>query len=139
MAKRGALRYLACCIDQQTDRNFRFLPFIEHRRRIIVRRQPLLVCGCPDWPNDPLFKVRIYAPKENFGVYGFSLPSSFYRKDESLPPEQLPACYGVVWIEPYAERPSPRLRFWRGEGRWGNLPRDAAGIANACGGGGPAA
>ncbi len=33
-------------------------------------------------------KVRIYAPKENFGVYGFSLPSSFYRKDESLPPEQ---------------------------------------------------
>jgi 7,8-dihydropterin-6-yl-methyl-4-(beta-D-ribofuranosyl)aminobenzene 5'-phosphate synthase len=33
-------------------------------------------------------RVRIYAPKENFGVYGFSLPSSFYRKDESLPPEQ---------------------------------------------------
>jgi len=33
-------------------------------------------------------KVKIYAPKENFGVYGFSLPSSFYRKDESLPSEQ---------------------------------------------------
>ncbi len=33
-------------------------------------------------------KVKIYAPKETFGVYGFSLPSSFYRKDESLPPEQ---------------------------------------------------
>lgn len=33
-------------------------------------------------------KVKIYAPRENFGVYGFSLPSSFYRKDESLPPEQ---------------------------------------------------
>jgi 7,8-dihydropterin-6-yl-methyl-4-(beta-D-ribofuranosyl)aminobenzene 5'-phosphate synthase len=32
-------------------------------------------------------KVKIYAPKENFGVYGFSLPSKFYRKDESLPPE----------------------------------------------------
>ena len=32
--------------------------------------------------------VKIYAPKENFGVYGFSLPSTFYRKDESLPPEQ---------------------------------------------------
>ena len=32
--------------------------------------------------------VRIYAPRENFGVYGFSLPGSFYRKDESLPPEQ---------------------------------------------------
>lgn len=33
-------------------------------------------------------KVKIYAPKENFGVYGFSLPSSFYPKDESLPSEQ---------------------------------------------------
>jgi 7,8-dihydropterin-6-yl-methyl-4-(beta-D-ribofuranosyl)aminobenzene 5'-phosphate synthase len=32
--------------------------------------------------------VRIYAPKENFGVYGSSLPSSFYRRDESLPGEQ---------------------------------------------------
>ena len=33
-------------------------------------------------------KVKIYAPKENFGVYGFSLPSTFYRKDTSLPPAQ---------------------------------------------------
>jgi len=33
-------------------------------------------------------KVKIYAPKENFGVYGFSLPGSFYRQDSSLPPEQ---------------------------------------------------
>jgi len=33
-------------------------------------------------------KVRIYAPKESFGVYGADLPSSFYRKDESLPAEQ---------------------------------------------------
>lgn len=33
-------------------------------------------------------KVRIYAPKEGFGVYGSDLPSSFYRKDESLPAEQ---------------------------------------------------
>lgn len=32
--------------------------------------------------------VKIYAPKENFGVYGFSLPSTFYRKDTSLPAEQ---------------------------------------------------
>jgi 7,8-dihydropterin-6-yl-methyl-4-(beta-D-ribofuranosyl)aminobenzene 5'-phosphate synthase len=31
--------------------------------------------------------VRIYAPKEGFGIYGSSLPSSFYRKDESLPSE----------------------------------------------------
>lgn len=33
-------------------------------------------------------KVKIYGPKEGFGVYGSSLPSSFYRKNESLPPEQ---------------------------------------------------
>jgi 7,8-dihydropterin-6-yl-methyl-4-(beta-D-ribofuranosyl)aminobenzene 5'-phosphate synthase len=31
--------------------------------------------------------VKIYAPKEGFGIYGSSLPSSFYRKDEKLPPE----------------------------------------------------
>jgi 7,8-dihydropterin-6-yl-methyl-4-(beta-D-ribofuranosyl)aminobenzene 5'-phosphate synthase len=33
-------------------------------------------------------KVKIYAPKEGFGVYGADLPSTFYRKDASLPPEQ---------------------------------------------------
>jgi len=32
-------------------------------------------------------KVKIYAPQEGFGVYGASLPGSFYRKDESLPEE----------------------------------------------------
>src|ERR1700738_4725728 len=32
-------------------------------------------------------KVRIYAPKENFGVFGSDLPSTFYRKDGSLPAE----------------------------------------------------
>jgi 7,8-dihydropterin-6-yl-methyl-4-(beta-D-ribofuranosyl)aminobenzene 5'-phosphate synthase len=32
--------------------------------------------------------VRIYAPKEGFGVYGADLPSTFYRKDPSLSPEQ---------------------------------------------------
>ena len=32
--------------------------------------------------------VKIYAPKEAFGVYGGDLPSSFYRKDPSLPEEQ---------------------------------------------------
>jgi 7,8-dihydropterin-6-yl-methyl-4-(beta-D-ribofuranosyl)aminobenzene 5'-phosphate synthase len=31
--------------------------------------------------------VKIYAPKEGFGIYGSSLPSSFYRKDENLTPE----------------------------------------------------
>ena len=33
-------------------------------------------------------KVMIFAPKEGFGVYGADLPSAFYRKDESLPPEE---------------------------------------------------
>ena len=32
-------------------------------------------------------KLNIYAPREGFGIYGSSLPSSFYRKDESLPPQ----------------------------------------------------
>jgi 7,8-dihydropterin-6-yl-methyl-4-(beta-D-ribofuranosyl)aminobenzene 5'-phosphate synthase len=32
--------------------------------------------------------VKIYAPKEGFGVYGAELPSSFYRQDTSLPEEQ---------------------------------------------------
>src|SRR5471030_2820445 len=32
-------------------------------------------------------KVKIYAPKENFGVFGSDLPSKFYRKDELLPAE----------------------------------------------------
>ena len=32
-------------------------------------------------------KVKIYAPKEGFGIYGSSLPSSFYRKDAELPSE----------------------------------------------------
>lgn len=33
-------------------------------------------------------RVPIYAPEENFGVYGFSLPSTFYRRDPSLPADQ---------------------------------------------------
>jgi 7,8-dihydropterin-6-yl-methyl-4-(beta-D-ribofuranosyl)aminobenzene 5'-phosphate synthase len=32
--------------------------------------------------------VKIYAPKEGFGVYGSDLPGAFYRKDASLAPEQ---------------------------------------------------
>ena len=49
--------------------------------------------------------VKIYAPQEGFGVYGASLPGSFYRKDESLsrdmryfdgaPPEVLR--FGSAW------------------------------------------
>lgn len=30
-------------------------------------------------------RVRIYAPRENFGVFGSSLPASFYRADTVLP------------------------------------------------------
>jgi len=29
-------------------------------------------------------KVKIYAPKEGFGIFGSDPPSKFYRKDESL-------------------------------------------------------
>ena len=29
--------------------------------------------------------VKIYAPQENFGVFGASLPGTFYRREESLP------------------------------------------------------
>ena len=32
-------------------------------------------------------KVRIYAPKEGFGIYGSDLPSKFYRRAEALPAE----------------------------------------------------
>ncbi len=32
-------------------------------------------------------KVKIYAPKEAFGVFGSSLPSTFYRRQDSLPRE----------------------------------------------------
>jgi 7,8-dihydropterin-6-yl-methyl-4-(beta-D-ribofuranosyl)aminobenzene 5'-phosphate synthase len=30
-------------------------------------------------------RVKIYAPKESFGVFGAALPSSFYRRDPALP------------------------------------------------------
>ena len=32
--------------------------------------------------------LKIYAPKENFGIFGSSLPSSFYRRNESLPADR---------------------------------------------------
>ena len=32
-------------------------------------------------------KVKIYAPKEGFGIFGSDLPSKFYRKDGALPAE----------------------------------------------------
>jgi 7,8-dihydropterin-6-yl-methyl-4-(beta-D-ribofuranosyl)aminobenzene 5'-phosphate synthase len=45
--------------------------------------------------------VKIYAPKEGFGIYGSSLPSSFYRKDDSLPPE----------MRYYAGKPPEIMKF----------------------------
>src|SRR5215467_2187449 len=32
--------------------------------------------------------VRVYAPKEGFGVYGSDSPGTFYRRDTTLAPEQ---------------------------------------------------
>ncbi|MFY9640521.1 MAG: MBL fold metallo-hydrolase [Rhodomicrobium sp.] len=31
--------------------------------------------------------VKIYAPQENFGVFGAALPGTFYPRDDALPPE----------------------------------------------------
>jgi hypothetical protein len=51
----------------------------------------------------PESKVVIYAPKESFGVYDADLPSSFYRKDPSLPPNKR------YYVSP-TSHPSSRLR-----------------------------
>src|SRR5215213_781270 len=51
--------------------------------------------------------VKIYAPKEGFGIYGSSLLSSFYRKDETLSPE----------MRYYGGAPPQIMKFgaaWRG-------------------------
>src|SRR5882757_11232627 len=51
--------------------------------------------------------VKIYAPKEGFGIFGSSLPSSFYRKDETLSPE----------MRYYGGAPPENMKFgaaWRG-------------------------
>jgi 7,8-dihydropterin-6-yl-methyl-4-(beta-D-ribofuranosyl)aminobenzene 5'-phosphate synthase len=46
-------------------------------------------------------KVKIFAPLENFGIYGSSLPGTFYRRDESLTAEQ----------RYYDGRPPPVMTF----------------------------
>jgi 7,8-dihydropterin-6-yl-methyl-4-(beta-D-ribofuranosyl)aminobenzene 5'-phosphate synthase len=46
-------------------------------------------------------KIRIYAPKENFGVFGSDLPGTFYRRTESLPP----------WMRYYDGKPPETMRF----------------------------
>ncbi|MGA7980139.1 MAG: MBL fold metallo-hydrolase [Chromatiaceae bacterium] len=45
--------------------------------------------------------VKIYVPKENFGVFGAALPGTFYKRDESLPPE----------MRYFDGKPPQRLRF----------------------------
>jgi 7,8-dihydropterin-6-yl-methyl-4-(beta-D-ribofuranosyl)aminobenzene 5'-phosphate synthase len=45
--------------------------------------------------------VKIYAPQENFGVFGAALPGSFYRRDESLPAD----------MRYFEGRPPETLRF----------------------------
>lgn len=46
-------------------------------------------------------KVKIYAPQENFGVFGSALPGTFYRRDEALPPE----------MRYYGGKPPETIRF----------------------------
>jgi 7,8-dihydropterin-6-yl-methyl-4-(beta-D-ribofuranosyl)aminobenzene 5'-phosphate synthase len=45
--------------------------------------------------------VKIYAPKENFGIFGSDLPSKFYRKDDALPAE----------MRYYAGKPPETMKF----------------------------
>lgn len=45
--------------------------------------------------------VKIYAPQENFGVFGAALPGTFYRRDESLPSD----------MRYFDGRPPQTLRF----------------------------
>lgn len=64
--------------------------------------------------------VRIYAPKEGFGVFGAALPSTFYRRDPSLPDS----------MRYYAGRPAAELTFgtpWPGANiRWIDSVTDVA-------------
>jgi len=46
-------------------------------------------------------RVKIYAPKEAFGVFGAALPGTFYRKDESLP----------VYMRYYDGEPPAKMTF----------------------------
>jgi 7,8-dihydropterin-6-yl-methyl-4-(beta-D-ribofuranosyl)aminobenzene 5'-phosphate synthase len=48
-------------------------------------------------------QVPVYAPQEGFGIYGSSLPSSFYRKDAALPAR----------MRYYDGEPAERLQFGR--------------------------
>jgi 7,8-dihydropterin-6-yl-methyl-4-(beta-D-ribofuranosyl)aminobenzene 5'-phosphate synthase len=77
--------------------------------------------------------VKIYTPQENFGIFGSSLPGTFYRRDESLPaemryydgkgPETL--VFGSPWPEanftrvPKATEVAPGFHLIPLNGTWG--------------------
>ena len=56
--------------------------------------------------------VPIYVPKENFGVFGAALPGTFYKRDESLPPE----------MRYFDGNPPETLRFRQSPGRKATSP-----------------
>ena len=77
--------------------------------------------------------IKIYAPQENFGVFGAALPGTFYKSDESLPsemryfdgnrPQQLR--FGSAWPEANFSWVSktteiaPGIRLIPLSGKWG--------------------
>ena len=77
--------------------------------------------------------VKIYAPQENFGVFGAALPGTFYKRDNSLPPEMRyfdgspPAQlrFGSPWPEANfswvskSEEIAPGLHLILLNGKWG--------------------
>jgi 7,8-dihydropterin-6-yl-methyl-4-(beta-D-ribofuranosyl)aminobenzene 5'-phosphate synthase len=82
-------------------------------------------------------EVKIYAPQEGFGVFGFVLPGSFYPPNESLPPEQRyfggdppeTLHYGTAWPEANFTLVSEATEVASGfhlialKGDWGTDPR----------------
>ena len=53
---------------------------ISHRHGDHIGGIPYLLAVNPN--------IKIYAPKENFGIFGSSLPGSFYRHNDTLPNER---------------------------------------------------
>jgi len=78
-------------------------------------------------------RVKIYTPKENFGVFGAELPGTFYRRNESLPPEMRyydgnppnVMHFGTPWPEANFERVTKTVEIAPGfylillKGPWG--------------------